>query len=363
MKELTLQDLKSITEARTAPMISIYLSRDSRTDTKPFPERWKHSLQKAEGLLLKDYTRSFVHAFLEPLRQATFYRHLEPVDKGLIVFHSPQEQGFLRVQTAIHDLVVVADSFHIKPLLRIRNNEKGYFLISVTPKNITVYVETNAHLYRLDSIRNSELDDQMKGAQLKAATRAFFTDTALSINKTLAQYKLPVILAGASDETHQMKKLLQSPFVLDDVITGTIEQISKNEIRQRCFDLLEPYYRKRELEAVTELKLAIKQNQAIIFIEDIALSAVLGKVEKLFVVENRQIWGRVNHRTGEISITPRQTDSHDDDILDDISQIVLSRGGEVFVIQDPKNTSGFVAAAIVSDTAHLYETNQAYFTM
>lgn len=360
MKELMMHDLKSITEASSAPMISIYLSRDPRLDTKPFTERLKLALQKAEGYLLKEYTRSFVHAFLEPIRHASFIQKMEPLDKGVIVFHSTELQGFMRVQTNIGDLVIVADSFHIKPLLRIKNTERGYLVMSLSAKLISVYVETNSHLYRLDTLRNPTLFESADASKSKHAIKDFFSHSAVQINKTLAQYKLPVILAGTKDYIDQMKKYLSTPNVIDDFIIGSAEMMKTNELRERCFEILEPYYHQKELEAIYDLNLAVKKNQAITYIEDIALSAVYGKIVKLFVIENKQLWGKLNPHTGEIFISPKQIDSHDEDILDDICQIVLSKGGEVIVLRDGANVKGYIAAAIVTDTSHLYDYNQNY---
>jgi hypothetical protein len=356
MKELLIEDLKAITEASSAPMISIYLSRDPRLDTKTLPERWKQSLSKAESFLLKDYTRSFVHMFMEPLRHATFFSTLETLDKGIIIFYSTEQQSYMRVQTNINDLVVVADSFHIKPLLRIKNTERGYFVIGVSPRLISLSVETNGHLYRLDSIRNPGNVDSPK----KNANRDFFSQTAALLNKSLNQYRLPVILLGAKEYLDQMRKFLNSSYVLEDVIIGNSELMAPEEIRENSFEILEPYYHQKELEAIQDLNLAVKNNQAITYIEDIAVSAVYGKIKKLFVIENKQVWGKMNRQTGEIFISPKQVDSHDDDILDDISQIVLAKGGEVVVLKDATNVKGYIAAAIVTDTSHLYDYNQNY---
>lgn len=360
MKELMMKDLKAITEASSSPMISIYLSRDPRFDSKPLVDRWKHSLMKAEGFLLKDYTRSFVHAFMEPLRHSTFYQTLEPLDKGLIVFHSTSEQGYMRVQTNINDLVVVADSFHIKPLLRIRNTERGYFVVSLTPQQVTLYVETNSHLYRLDAIRNPQVIDSANSSKGKTQLKEFFSTSAQQINKTISQHKLPVILAGTSDYIDLMRKFLNSSNLLDDVIIANAATLQTDIIRKRSFEILEPYYRKKELEAVYDLNIAVKKNQAITYIEDIAVSAVYGKIVKLYVVENKHLWGRINKQTGEIYLSPKQMDSHEDDLLDDICQIVLAKGGEIVILRDGSNVKGYTAAAIVTDTSHLYDFNQDY---
>lgn len=364
MKELMNQDLKSITEADSAPMISIYLSKDGALDLKTLNEKWKESLNKAEYYLLKDYAKSFVNSFMEPLWLTDCLQSLEHLDKGIIIFFSSTIQGYWRVQSTIADLVVVADSFHIKPLLRINNNEKGFFLISMSARAVNVWVEANCHLHRLETYRNEiELEGEMEknvNKILKANPREFFAHTANELNKMLSIYKLPIILAGVNEHLGHMKKYLDHPMILTESILGNVERERTDELRAKCFELLEPYYRKKELQAVEELNLAVKKNYAITYIEDIAVSAVYGKIKKLFVVENRQLWGALNKMTGEIFVSPSQTNSHDDDILDDICQVVLSHGGEVVVIKEAANVKGYIAAAILRDRSHLYDFDQSY---
>jgi hypothetical protein len=148
--------------------------------------------------------------------------------------------------------------------------------------------------------------------------------------------------------------------ILEESIIGNVERAKTEDLRAKCFEILEPFYRQKELKAVEELNLAVKKNHAITYIEDIAVSAAYGKIKKLFVVENRQIWGAINKLTGEIFISPKQLNSHDDDILDDICQMVLMRGGEVVVLKEGENVKGYMAAAIITDRAHLYDFNQNY---
>lgn len=358
MKELMIEDLRAITEASTTPMVSIYLSKESGTlDMKDMKEKWKMSLGQVERLLLKDYTHAYVESFMESLRKDDCLESLKPVDRGIIVFYSPSEKGYLNVQTTINDLVVVADSFHIKPLLRIKNTARGFFLISMSGNAINVLVETNGHLYRLDTFRN-EVVKSNSNKFIKTEPKDFIAQSAIELNKIIGPYKLPILLAGVKDLVGHMKKFLDHSMLLEESIIGNVEHLKTDELRAKCFELLEPYYAKKEMEAIEKLDLAVRKNLAVTYIEDIAVSAVYGKIKKLFVVENRQLWGRVNKSNGEIFISPRQLNSHDDDILDDVCQIVLSRGGEVVVLKDAANVKGYIAAAIVTDRSHLYDYNQ-----
>ncbi len=364
MKELMNHDLKLITEAHSVPMLSIYLSKEnSSVDVKVLSDKWKESLTRAEFFLLKDYTKSFVNNFMESLWSSHIVETLESLDKGLIVFFSSTDAWYLKVQSTISDLVVVADSFHIKPLIRIKNNESGFFLVSMSSKAISVFLETNGHLFRLDTYRNPMTLSDIGTNKVKPEDhREFVLQSALEINKTLAAYKLPIILAGVRDHLGHMRKYLDHSMILSDSIIGNIERLKRDEIREKCFEILQPFYNKKEEEAIAEIDQAVKKNHAITFIEDIAISAVYGKIRKLFVMENKQLWGSLNKNTGEIFISPRQTNSHDDDLLDDISQIVLNKGGEVVVLKNAHNLKGFIAAAVVTDKSHLYDYNQPYST-
>jgi hypothetical protein len=128
-----------------------------------------------------------------------------------------------------------------------------------------------------------------------------------------------------------------------------------SELQDKVYKILTPYYEQQELGALSELELAMSRDRAVTYLEDIAISAVYGKIQKLFVVENRYVWGSINKQTGEIFIKPRQVNAHDDDVLDDLCQLVLSKGGEVVVVKEINNFKGHYAVAIVSDRSHLYD--------
>lgn len=73
----------------------------------------------------------------------------------------------------------------------------------------------------------------------------------------------------------------------------------------------------------------------------IAKAAVQGRIKKLIVTDGIQIFGKIDPRTGGISIHPVHSDHEDDDLLDDLAQMVLARGGEVVVAPKdsiPKNS-------------------------
>lgn len=355
MKELTVRDLNELNVSSKGPMISLYFSKDEAIlGQKSMTERWKELLNKAEFYLLKDYTRSYVNMYMKKLRDVNYISKLEALDKGFIIFHSEEdfagEVGFIRVQSSINDLVVVADSFHIKPLIRIKNNVRGFFIVTMSSRAINVLIENSGHLIKLDSYRNEPgVDGEKKNS------KDFFLNASQELNKLFTAYRLPIILAGVKDHVVHMKNLVNQSMLMDESIIGNVEKMKSVELREKVYEILTPYYDQQELGALGELEIAMSRDQAVTYLEDIAISAVLGKVTKLFVVENRFVWGSMNKHTGEIFIAPRQVNAHDDDVLDDLCQLVLSKGGEVIVVKEINNFKGHYAVAIVTDRGHLFQ--------
>lgn len=363
MRELTVKNLNTLNVSSKGPMVSLYLSKDMAIlDQKSAEERWKELLQKAELYLLKDYTRSYVDSFMKKLREGNILDKLQGLDRGLVVFYSVEgfdnEVGYIRVQSAISDLVVVADSYHIKPLIRIKNNVRGFFIVTMSSRAINVLIENSGHLIKLDSYRNEPGID----GRNKKDSKDFFLNASQELNKLFTAYRLPIILAGVKDHIGHMKKLLNQSMLMNESIVGNVEKMKSAELQERVYQILTPFYEQQDFGAVSELEMALSRERAITYLEDIAISAVYGKITKLFVVENRHVWGSINRHTGEISISPKQTNAHDDDILDDLCQIVLAKGAEVVVVKEIDHFKGHYAVAIVTDRSHLYESSLSEYT-
>lgn len=351
MREITIDEMRMLNAKHGAPMLSIYLNKDNGVfEHKTFEERWKDSISKAEFLLLKDFSRSFVSDYLEQVRKIKINEILTATDKGIVVFMSDEKEIFyLCAYTPIHDLTIVADSFHIKPLIKLKKNERGFFFVTISSRAINVYIDNEGHLLRLESYRN---DPGVDGTNRREYNE-FLQQSAKEMNKLFISHRVPIVLAGVKDNIGHMKKLLSQSFLMTTSIIGNVEKMKTSEMRDKVIEILQPYYIAQELKSQSEIDTAIAKERAVLYLEDIAISAVNGKIKKLFVVENKYLWGSLNWISGEMAIAPKKTNAHDDDILDDLCQIVLSKGGEVEVISELKDFKGQLAVAIVTDTSHL----------
>lgn len=362
MKELTLNDLDLLNLNTLGPMISLYVSVETSIhDNKTIAQRFQELIHNAEFFLLKDYPRSVVDEYLSVLKDPTpFLNLLSPLDQGIVIFYSKEsfkgQIGYMKVQSQIKDLVVVADSFHIKPLIRIKNNVRGFFIVTMSSRAINVLIENQGQLVRIDSYRN----EPGILSRSKKKVEDFFLDSAQELNKLFSAYQLPIVLAGVKNHITHMKKHLKQSMLIDESVIANVEKMKTDELTQRVYAILAPYYAQIEYSAVSDIEAAMKEGSVLTYLEDITVNALNGNIKTLFVLENKHVWGAINKRTGEISIKPKQVNSHDDDLLDDLCQIVLTKGGKVVVVRESNQFENGHALAIVLEKSHSKIKNISY---
>ena len=63
------------------------------------------------------------------------------------------------------------------------------------------------------------------------------------------------------------------------------------------------------------------------------MGIVLGRIRVLFVESGRRVWGSLDPQSGDILPGEEHKNAHDVDILDELAEGTLVRGGEVFVLK------------------------------
>jgi len=120
MKDLTISDAMKLVRSETAPAISIYLGtnvndRDSHSKIRTNLQRL---YKTAESLVVRTYDARARERLLQPLKKALANLKLSRSKGGVAIYHSETFTGIVRLPTAVADLAVAADSFHLKPVLR-----------------------------------------------------------------------------------------------------------------------------------------------------------------------------------------------------------------------------------------------------
>ena len=140
-KKPKIEDLRHLLSKRTEPCISLFLSLPRHgPDLAKAPIRFRALVRQAEGLLGERYDPRRVKELLAPLSglaEATDV--FTPGPEGLAVFRAQGLFETYRLWPAPPEGVVVADSFHVKPLLRCIQDRHRYLVLALGSRRASLW--------------------------------------------------------------------------------------------------------------------------------------------------------------------------------------------------------------------------------
>jgi hypothetical protein len=155
---------------------------------------------------------------------------------------------------------------------------------------------------------------------------------------------LPLMLAALPEYHEPFRDISHNPFLMGDGIRENPYALSIDELREQAWEKIEPLYLARLEGLKDNFNTARAQNAGSAELSPVAKAAVAGKVATLLVEADRVISGIVDRSSG--SVRPADPAHwYVDDMLDDLAELVLTKGGEVVVVPGERmpTTSGLAA--------------------
>lgn len=322
-------DFQALLRSHGGPHLSCYI--ENRGSPDAVLTALDDAQRKAEAELLAAFPEDDVRGFLKPLTMLQQDRSiLSKVAGNIGVF---RKEKFFRVMSIPIDVSfasIVATSFHVKPLLRWQQMDHTFFIIGLTDQKWSLYQGNQFQLKQLpidDIARLRALEHFIMGLPYHERPVVFLVG---SLRQTLRfRKRFPFLVARRlrAFKTFETQALGNICF--------TIRRQLKDDYKQRVQAAFEEYDDAQEL-GLTSNQLSV-----------IAREAVQGHVRQLIVAESPKIFGKMNWHTGEFKVHSQDMDHEDDDLLDDIAQIVLAKGGSVFVAAPGEMSSQTPALAIL----------------
>ena len=130
-----------ILTAPKSPCLSLYQpTHRHHPNNQQDPIRFRNLVKSLDQSLRQKYTTRECEPFSEPFQALAedneFWTHT--LD-GLSVLGAPGLFRVYRLQRAVSELVVVADSFHIKPLMRIVQSADRYQVLGLNRREVKLY--------------------------------------------------------------------------------------------------------------------------------------------------------------------------------------------------------------------------------
>ena len=365
------------------PCLSLYqATHRQHPNNVQDPIRFRNLVKELEASLRQQYPQREVAPLLAPFEaladDAAFWNH---TTDGLAVLGAPGMFRVYRLPRPVAELVVVADSFHTKPLLRITQSADQYRVLGLSRNSFKLFEGNRDGLREVQPLDNAEQTaDAMLGKDTdvrEGAHRAYGPtggqgstgDSAWSgtdVKQDLADRDMEqffravdqavtqrygqtggmgLILAALPEHHHLFRKVSKNPQLLNEALDVHPDALSIDALRERAWQLIQPTYLARLAGLVDTYGAASGKAQASDALDDIAKAAVEGRVATLLIEADRVIPGQINAATGKV--TARKLDNpHVDDLLDDLGELVLKAGGDVVMVPAERMPSTTGAAAV-----------------
>ncbi|MBI4166571.1 MAG: hypothetical protein HY508_12635 [Acidobacteria bacterium] len=347
------------------PCFSLYQPTHRRhPENLQDPIRYRNLLKTLEESLRLKYSTQHAGVLLGPFRKlvndSDFWNHTAD---GLAVLGAAGLFRVFKLQRTVPELAVVANSFHIKPMLRILQSAERYQVLSLNRREIKLF-EGNRNI--LDEIEIAEgvprtITDAL-GAELTEPhqTVASYGGTALgstmrhahgsrkdeleidegrffrAVDRGILERHsrpsgLPLILAALAQYHKPFHEISHNPMLMPKGIEMDANSLTIDQLRQQAWEIVEPDLRARMKKLAGEFEEARSKGLGADDLGKIAEAATQTRVGFLLVEMERRIPGRLDPATGSVTLSGLEHPEVDD-LLDDLAELVLRKGAQVVVV-------------------------------
>jgi hypothetical protein len=370
MNVLTNEMMSELLNINEETYISLYMPTSrSHPDNLQDPILFKNLVKKLEDSLLKQYSASETTMFLKPFlaleNNKEFWNHT--LD-GLAVLATADTFKTICLPVSTEELVVVADSFHTKPLRRYLQSTERYNVLGLnlhdyviyegnrhsltelvlppgTPKNINEalgYNLTEKHSTVASyggaggESNNMHHGHGGKADEMDIDAERFFRFVSKTINDHYSSHNgLPLILAALPEHHNLFHKVSDNLSLLQGAIDVNPKTVETDELVKLAWKVMAPYYNDKIEKACDAYHEAKSKGMGSDSISEFASAAAVGRVDSLLIEADRQISGKIANDTGSIE-KGNLENPETSDLLDEVGELVTKMGGKVMIIPHEK---------------------------
>jgi hypothetical protein len=380
---ISIEELKSMSMIRNGWHVSVFMpTHRAGSEIQQDPIRLKNLLGEAEERLVAAGVRGpEAREQLEPasslIQDRLFWQQQSD---GLAIFLSSEVARHYRVPLDLEASVVIAEQFHLKPLMPLLSGDGKFFVLALSQDEVRLLQGSRYSVGEIDleSVPGSlaealRFDDPESRLQFHTASGPtggrggrpamfygqgapsdddkvdilrYFQELDAGVQNLLAGEQAPLVLAGVEYLLPLYHEANSYPHLIEEGIQGNPEQLSAKELHQRAWALVQPYLLEERDRASQRFKQLASTGEASDDLSDIVPAAYHGRVGTLFVAIDHQQWGTFDPTLNEVQFV--QEDEHGgQDLLDLAAVHTLLNGGQVYAVEADKMPADEPLAALL----------------
>jgi hypothetical protein len=379
MRQVTTDHLAALLADHEPPCISLYQpTHRFHPDNQQDPIRYRNLLREMESSLRQKYPTREVRTLLEKFqalaRDDHFWNHRTD---GLAILSSPDKFQVFELQRTVPELLVVADSFHTKPLLRALQSADRYQILALNRHEAKLY---EGNRYALDPVELTNVPSTITEALGEELTEQHLSVGSYgagagggaapsvhahgdkkdevdndrdrffrAIDRAILEHHsrpsgLPLMLATLTEYHAPFREVSHNPFLMAEGIQMNPAALSLDQLRAEAWRKVEPLYLERLAKLVDSYQVARSRQLGSDDLAQVAEAVTAGRVGTLLVEDERQIPGKIDRATGQVQ-PAELADPEVGDVLDELAELVLRMKGEVVVVPGERMPSSTGVAA------------------
>jgi hypothetical protein len=375
MDQFTRKDLHALMEGNSSPCVSLLMptTRGARNEDKI---RWKNLIREAETKLQNERWKGRREGLLEPARalleDAPFWLN---VSTGLAGYFAPGVVRTYRLAVRPQPKVVVAEHFHVKPLLSLLMDDGRFFVLALSQKHVRLLSCTRASAEEIElrDMPTSLTEAMHYGDELKMRTlhshpaasgpagrqEAIFHGHGVGVDSAkdglleychevdrglrrhLTPQEGPLVVAADEGMFAIYRQANSYSHLLTKAVPGHPDRLSSKELRDRAWTVVVPHFQKRQEEIIGLYRQLAGTGRTASAPAEIVKAAYEGQIQYLFVALDREIPGTFD--TNKLTV---QQETGGEDLLNLAALYTLQHKGTVFALEADKMPDPAPMAAI-----------------
>lgn len=361
MNVFTRNELKDLMEYE-GPCVSIYMpTLRNGTQSQQNLIRFKNMLREAGDRLVTAGMRpSEAKELLEPAQKLLLDDPFWRQSNGIALFISPDTFRYYRLPFDFEELLVVADRFNAKPLLRLPSSSERFYVLALNQNRVRLFEGENHVISEIDieiegipqsqpeAFKYDDLEKQLQAHSgspgtaifhshpaaddAKANILRYFQQVDRGLRDLLRGRRAPLLLAGVSYLLSIYREANSYPCLLQEGIEGSPDRLGAEEMYERAWSIVGPYFLKAQQEAVDVYKQIAGTGLTSKDVNEIVPAACYGRVETLFVNTGIQLWGTYDPDANKVELDTRAVNGKVD-LLDLAAVHTVLNGGVVYSVQ------------------------------
>lgn len=372
MSRLSLDQIKTLVDQPQGLCVSLYMpTYRAGVETQQNTIRFKNLIKQAEAELQAQGLRSpEIAELLQPAMDLDKEEFWQTQDEGIAIFSAKGCFQYYCLPAKFSELVVVADRFHLKPLMPLLMGDGQFFILELSQENPIRFFEGSR--YSVSQVEIPDLpknmdevllydetagDGQFRISTSKGGTSNSFQqagefhgqgspDRDQRKNKNILQYfhhidrvlqaflhgkQAPLVLTGAEYLMPIYREANTYQHLVEGFIPGNTKILKPEELHQPAWTIVEPHFQQAQRTAVEHYRELTTTGKTSTNLQEAIPAAYYGRVDQLFVAVGVQQWGRFDTEANQLQMHP-DAEPGDEDLLNSAAIQTLLNGGTVYAV-------------------------------